>query len=64
VNGNGFSTQEIDALMNRVDNNAMDIDDHEPAAFSNLTDEEKDQELQVIGSGLMEDSDVSGNAHG
>jgi len=61
VNGNSVHAQEIDSLANRFDNDAMDIDDDEPAAFSNLTNEEKDLELHVVGSGLMEDSDVSSN---
>lgn len=49
----------INGLTNGTGDDAMDIDEEEPAAFSHLTDEEKDLELQVVGSGLMEDSDVS-----
>lgn len=52
----------IKGLTNGLDDDAMDIDEDEPAAFSHLTDEEKDLELQVVGSGLMEDSDVSNRA--
>jgi transcription initiation factor TFIID subunit 2 len=63
VNGNGTHAGD-DGPTNGVDVDAMNIDSDEPEAFSNLTNEEKDQELQVIGSGLMEDSDVSGSAHG
>ncbi|KAE9966986.1 hypothetical protein EG328_008498 [Venturia inaequalis] len=47
----------INVLSNGVDD-AMDVDEDEPAAFAHLTDEEKDLELQVVGSGLMEDSDA------
>lgn len=64
VNGNGLHAQEVDGPMNEIDSDAMEIDDEEPVAFSNLTDEEKDLELQVVGSGLMEDSDVSSGACG
>lgn len=53
----------IKALTNGLDIDVMDIDEDESAAFSHLTDEEKDLELQVVGSGLMEDSDVSTRAH-
>lgn len=63
VNGNDAHVQEIDGHANRLEIDAMDVDDEEPQAFSNLTDGERDQELQVVGSGLMEDSDVSSNAH-
>ncbi|QDS67879.1 hypothetical protein FKW77_008012 [Venturia effusa] len=46
------------SLANGAGNDSMDIDEDEAAVFLNLTDEEKDLELQVVGSGLMEDSDA------
>jgi transcription initiation factor TFIID subunit 2 len=66
VKENGINAPGIDGHMNGMDNDTMDIDGDgdEPKAFYNLTNEEKDQEIQVVGSGLMEDSDVSGNAYG